>query len=171
MSKKAVIWVLCFTAFAFGGCSVKYSFTGASVPPGAKTFSVQYFQNQAPLSGPTYSQTITDALRDYISSQSRLSLVTNGDLDFQGSVKSFSTAPVAVASANPGQSSLTRLTITIEVTYTDKEDSKKNYTATFTRYADYPSSQTLAGSVQDNLVQQINKQLVQDIFDKAFNNW
>jgi len=158
-------------AFAFSSCSVKYSFTCASVPPSAKTFSVQYFQNQAPLSGPTYSQTITDALRDYVSSQSRLSLVTSGDLDFQGSIKSFSTAPVAVASANPGQSSLTRLTITIEVTYTNKEDSKKGYTATFSRYADFPSSQTLAGSVQDNLVQQIDKQLVQDIFDKAFNNW
>jgi hypothetical protein len=160
-----------FIAFALSGCSVKYSFTGASVPPSAKSFSVQYFQNQAPLSGPTYSQTITDALRDYIASQSRLSLVTNGDLDFQGSIKSYLTAPVSVASANPGQSSLTRLTITIEVTYTNKEDPKKGYTATFSRYADYPSSQTLTGSTQDNLNQQIDKQLVQDIFDKAFNNW
>lgn len=171
MNKKVINKALLLIVLALTGCSVKYSFTGASVPPDAKTFSVQYFQNQAPLSGPTYSQTVTDALRDYIASQSRLTLVTNGDLDFQGSVKSFSTAPVAVASANPGQSSLTRLTIIIEVTYTNKNDPKKGYTATFSRYADYPSGQTLAGSVQDNLVQQIDKQLVQDIFDKAFNNW
>lgn len=170
MNKK-IKWLLLLIAAVLSSCSVKYSFTGASVPPSAKTFSVQYFQNQAPLAGPTYSQAFTDALRDYIASQSHLTLATSGDLDFQGSITGFSTAPVSVASSSPTQSSLTRLTISVEVTYTDKEDSKKNYTATFTRYADYPSGQTLAGSVEDNLVQQINKQLVQDIFDKAFNNW
>jgi hypothetical protein len=153
------------------GCKVSYSFTGASIPIDAKTFSVQYFQNQAPLAGPTFSQTFTDALRDYISSQCHLSLATKGDLDFQGNVTAFTTAPEAVSSANPGQSSLTRLTITVEVTYVDKEDPKKGFTSTFSRYADYPSGQNLTGSVEDNLVQQIDKQLVQDIFDKAFNNW
>lgn len=165
--KSLVLAMLVF----LGGCSVNYSFSGASVPPDAKTFSVQYFQNQAPLSGPTYSQQITDALRDYISSQGHLNLATNGDLDFQGSVTGFSTAPVSVASSSPTQSSLTRLTITVQVTYTDKSDPKKGFSGTFSRYADYPSSETLAGSIEDNLVQQINKQLVQDIFDKAFNNW
>jgi hypothetical protein len=144
---------------------------GASIPTYVKSFSVQYFQNQAPLSGPTYSQTFTDALRDYISSQSHLTLASKGDVDFQGSVTGFSTAPVSVASANQGQSSLTRLTITIEVTYTDKQDAKKGFTASFSRYADYPSGQNLVGSTLDGLVQQIDQQLVQDVFDKAFNNW
>ena len=170
MNNRKIKWFLLVVA-TLNSCSVKYSFTGASVPPSAKTFSVQYFQNQAPLSGPTYSQTFTDALRDYVASQSHLTLTTNGDLSFQGSISGFSTAPVSVASSSPTQSSLTRLTISVEVTYTDKEDTKKGYTATFSRYADYPSAQTLVGSVEDNLVQQIDKQLVQDIFDKAFNNW
>jgi hypothetical protein len=171
LKTKGFIWALFCLTLMLNGCSVKYSFTGASVPASAKTFSVQFFQNQAPLAGPTYSQTFTDALRDYISSQSHLSIVTNGDLDFAGSITGFSTAPVSVASSSPTQSSLTRLTINVEVTYTDKEDPKKGYTATFSRYADYPSSQTLSGSIEDNLVQQIDKQLVQDVFDKAFNNW
>lgn len=171
MNKYNKKWLLFTIPFLIGGCKVNYSFSGASVPPDAKTFSVQYFQNQAPLAGPTFCQQFTDQLRDYISSQCHLTLVTNGDADFQGSVTGFSTAPVSVASANPGQSSLTRLTITVEVTYTYKADPKKGFTATFSRYADYPSSQTLAGSVEDNLVQQIDKQLVQDIFNKAFNNW
>ena len=171
MNNFVVKWLLCALMLIPAGCSVKYTFSGASIPPGAKTFSVQYFKNQAPLSGPTYSQQFTDALRDYISSQSHLNLATDGDLDFQGSVTGFSTAPVSVASANPGQSSLTRLTISVEVTYTDKADPKKGFTATFSRYADYPSGETLSGGVEDNLVQQINKQLTEDIFDKAFNNW
>ncbi|HWY98754.1 MAG TPA: hypothetical protein VNY36_06695, partial [Bacteroidia bacterium] len=64
------------------GCGVGFSFSGASIPPDAKSISVQYFQNQAPLAGPTMSQTFTDALRDYATSQSHLKLVSNGDLDF-----------------------------------------------------------------------------------------
>jgi len=154
----------------FGGCSVGVSFTGASIPADARSVSVQYFQNQAPLAGPSTSQTFTDALRDYLTSQSHLPLVTNGDLDFSGAVTGFTTQAVAATSATTANSSLTRLTITIEVTFSDKNDPKKNFTASFSRYADYVSSQSLA-AVQGDLITQINKQLVQDVFDKAFNNW
>lgn len=151
-------------------CSVGVSLSGASIPPDAKSISVQYFQNSAPLAGPTMSQTFTDALRDYVTAQSHLPLVPNGDLDFAGSITGFSTAASAATSATSGQSSLTRLTITIEVTFSDKNDPKKNFTVSFTRYADYPSTQNLV-SVQGDLITQINQQLVQDVFDKAFNNW
>jgi len=154
----------------FGGCSVGVSFTGASIPADARSVSVQYFQNQAPLAGPSTSQTFTDALRDYLTSQSHLPLVTNGDLDFSGAVTGFTTQAVAATSATTANSSLTRLTITIEVTFSDKNDPKKNFTASFSRYADYVSSQSLT-AVQGDLITQINKQLVQDVFDKAFNNW
>ncbi|HSY75725.1 MAG TPA: LptE family protein [Bacteroidia bacterium] len=160
-----------FFIAVFTSCGVGFSFSGASIPPDAKSISVQYFQNQAPLAGPTMSQTFTDALRDYATSQSHLKLVSNGDLDFAGSITGFTTQPVAVTSGSAGgQSSLTRLTVTIEVTFTDKNDAKKNFTGVFSRYADYPSSQSLA-AVQGDLITQINKQLVQDVFDKAFNNW
>lgn len=159
-----------FTVLVFSGCSVGLSFTGASIPADAKSISVQYFQNQAPLAGPGMTQTFTDALRDYMTSQSHLPLVTNGDLDFAGSITGFSTQAVAATSAATANSSLTRLTVTIEVTFTDKNDSKKNFTSSFSRYADYPSASSLT-AVQSDLITQINKQLVQDVFDKAFNNW
>src|SRR5579864_6857155 len=86
------------------GCRVNYSLSGASIPPSAKTFSVQYFHNQAALTGPTFTQTFTDALRDYMSSQSHLTLVPNGDLDFQGTITGYTTAPISVASSTPNQS-------------------------------------------------------------------
>lgn len=159
-----------FFSVVLCGCHVNYSLSGASIPPYAKSFSVQYFQNQAALAGPTLSQTFTDALRNYITSQSRLTLVTNGDLDFAGSITSYSLAPVAATSQSTGVSTLTRLTIGVDVTYSDKTDPKKNFNASFSRYADYPSSQSLT-AVQNDLIQQIFNQLVQDVYDKAFNNW
>jgi hypothetical protein len=167
MYKKIAFIVLCSLA---SGCYVNYSLSGASIPDYAKTFSVQYFKNQAQLAGPTVAQGFTDALRNYIATHSRLSLTEAGDLDFQGDISGYTIAPVTASSSSPGQSATTRLSITIDVTYTDKKDPKKCFTSSFTRYADFPSSQNIS-AVQNDLITQIDNQLIQDVFDKAFNNW
>ncbi|HTB30570.1 MAG TPA: LptE family protein [Bacteroidia bacterium] len=167
MYKKIIGIVLCTL---LGGCSANYSLSGASIPDYAKTFSVQYFKNTAQLAGPTVAQGFTDALRNYIASHSRLALTTDGDLDFTGAVSGYSIAPVTASSTVPSQSQTTRLTITVDVTYTDKKDAKKSFNASFSRYADFSSSVSIT-TVQDGLITSIDNQLVQDIFDKAFNNW
>jgi len=167
MYKKIAFIVLCTL---LGGCHVNYSLSGASIPDYAKSFSIQYFKNQAQLAPPTISQSFTDALRSYIASHSSLSLASSGDLDFTGNISAYGIAPVTASSAASGQSQTTRLSITIDVTYTDKKDPKKCFNASFTRYADFPSSTSIT-SVQDGLITTIETQLVQDVFDKAFNNW
>ena len=167
MYKKIAAIFLCSL---LSGCHVNYSLSGASIPEYAKTFSVQYFKNQAQLAGPTVPQAFTDALRNYVASHSRLLLTNEGDLDFSGSISNYTIAPVTVSSSAPSQSATTRLSITVDVTYTDKKDAKKSFNASFTRYADFPSSQSIT-AVQNDLITQIDNQLVQDIFDKAFNNW
>jgi Lipopolysaccharide-assembly len=167
MYKKIATIFLCIF---MSSCHVNYSLSGASIPDYAKTFSVQYFKNQAQLAGPTIAQGFTDALRNYIASHSRLSLTQAGDLDFQGDVSGYSIAPVTASSSAPAQSATTRLTITIDVTYTDKKDPKKCFSTSFTRYADFPSSQNIS-AVQNDLITQIDNQLIQDVYDKAFNNW
>jgi hypothetical protein len=167
MNKLIAAIVVCVL---LSGCHVNYSMSGASIPDYAKTFSVQYFKNQAQLASPTVPQVFTDALRNYIASHSRLSLVTAGDLDFDGAISGYTIAPVTASSTSPSQSNVTRLSITVDVTYTDKKDPKKCFNSSFTRYADFPSSQSIT-VVQNDLITSINNQLVQDIFDKAFNNW
>jgi hypothetical protein len=159
-----------FVVALLSSCGVGFSFSGASIPADAKSISVQYFQNHSALASSTTSQVFTDALRDYVTSQSHLPLVQNGDLDFSGAISGYTIQPVAAAAGTVAQSSLTRLTISVDVTFADKNDPKKNFSASFARYADFPSGQNIS-SVQNDLITQINKQLVQDIFDKAFNNW
>jgi len=165
MYKKVIAGIVFCTLL--NSCSVNYSLSGASIPDYAKTFSVQYFKNQASLAGPTLAQGLTDALRNYVASHSGLSLTNTGDLDFQGTISGYNIAPVTASSS---QSTTTRLSITIDITYTDKKDPKKCFNASFTRYADFASSTNIT-TVQDNLITQIDNQLVQDVFDKAFNNW
>ena len=148
---------------------MSYSFSGASIPLEAKTVSVQYFQNNASLAPPTLSQTFTEALRDKLSSQTRLALVNRGgDLAFEGSITSFATTPIAIQSTE--QAAMNRLTITITVKYTCSFDEKKNFEQPFSRFSDYANTKSLA-AVQDELIKLITDDLVQDIFNKTLNDW
>jgi len=69
-----------FFSILFSSCGV-YSFTGASVPAGAKTMSIRYFPNKAKLVEGTLSDVFTNALRDRFTSQTNLQMVDkHGDI-------------------------------------------------------------------------------------------
>jgi len=150
-------------------CKIHYGFSGATIPPEAKTVAVQYFQTTATLAPPTLSQTFTEALKDKMSSQTRLALVSkNGDLNFEGSIIGYATSPIAIQSTDIAASN--RLTISVSVKYSCSFDEKKNFEQTFSRYADYNSSQNLS-AVEEQLIKDINEELTQDIFNRALNDW
>jgi len=58
----------------------------------------------------------------------------------------------------------------IFVKYVDTFDDTKSFETTFSKYADYSSSQNLA-VVQDGLIDAIVEMLVTDVFNKAVINW
>jgi hypothetical protein len=152
-------------------CTLNYSFTGASISPDIKTVSVKFFPNYAPLAQPILSQAFTEALRDIFISQTSLNLVDkNGDLHFEGSITGYQSNPTAIQSGEVAQASLNRLSITVNVIFTNKLDEKQNFETNFTRFADYDASRNLA-DVETALIKEINDQLVQDIFNKAVTNW
>jgi hypothetical protein len=150
------------------GCGV-YSFTGASISPETETISIERFPNNAMTVEPTLSQKFTDALRDKFQRETNLTVLTKGgDLHLEGSITGYRTSPVAIQANETA--AMNRLTISIEVTFTNTIDDSKSYKSSFSRYEDYPSSQNLS-EVQETLIDQINEMLVQDIFDKAVVNW
>lgn len=150
------------------GCGV-YSFTGASIPPEAKTISVSYFVNNAQYVEPTLSQSLTDALRDRFQSQTNLTFIAeDGDLQLEGSITDYSTKPMAIQGNETA--ALNRLSVTIKVKFTNSIDATKDYETSFTRFEDYSSNQDLS-AVKDQLIPLINEALVDDIFNKAVVNW
>ena len=169
MKMKAKIAVLCVAlAFVCHGCGI-YSFSGASIPPEAKTVSVQYFPNQAQLINPTLSNDFTTALRDAMMNQTSLDMVeSGGDLAFEGEITDYRTTPVAITSGQTA--ALNRLTVTVKVRFSNRIDETKDFESNFSRYEDYPSDQDL-NSVQESLTATIIEQLVEDIFNKALVNW
>lgn len=152
----------------FWACSGGYSFTGGDVGD-AKTFSVDFFQNFAPLVNPNLSQLFTEELKDIFVQQTNLKLrPDDGDLHFEGTIVDYSVMPIS-AQANLS-SSQSRLTITVNVIFTNKLDEKKNFQQRFTRFADFSSDQNFA-AVEDALVRQINRELAENILNKAIVNW
>ena len=166
--KELILVVLLL--FLFTGCSVNYSFTGASISPEVKSINIKYFPNNAPLVEPTLSQKLTDGLQDKFTSETNLVLVNEGgDLIMEGAITGYRTTPVAIQGND--QAALNRLTITIEVTYINTFDENMSFENTkFTRYADYSSSRNLV-EVQEALVEEINRMLIEDVFNKAVINW
>lgn len=170
VSRFSVAFLLCFLFLISNSCKINYSFTGASVSPDVKSISIQNFPNNAPLVFPTLSRIITDGLKDYFTTQTSLYLVDrNGDLNIEGSITDYSVQPMAIQGNETA--AMNRLTITISVKFTNRKNEKQNFeNVTFSRFRDYSSSVSLS-SVQDGLVDEISKELVQDVFNKAFVNW
>lgn len=150
------------------GCGV-YSLSGASIPADAKTLSVGYFRNRAPSVQPTLSSVFTDKLKEYLVSQSNLSLVDGfADLQFSGDITGYAINPVSIQSND--QAAMNRLTITVQVRYVNRFDTKANFSQNFSRYRDYDARLSLA-SVEASLIEEIVEELVDDIYQRAFVNW
>ncbi len=159
---------LIFFSLAFSACKTSVSLNGASIPVEAKTISVGFFTNNTSLGAPSLSQRFTEKLRDVVSQQTRLALVkSNGDLQFEGYIADYNVSPIAVSADKAGQN---RMTITVNVKYTNKFEASKNFEQSFTRFQDVASDKNIS-SVEPEMVQEIYRQLTEDIFNKAFNNW
>ena len=80
-------------------CSISMTMSGASIPENLTSFSVQYFNNRAPIINPTLSQNFTEGLKDRISNESRLILRDDmGDVDFSGEITGYDVRPMAIQS-------------------------------------------------------------------------
>jgi len=154
------------------GCKtmkVNYSFSGVNISPDIQTVTVDYFPNRAPVVQAQLSQLFTDALVDKIQSNTSLELVpAGGDVVFSGEIKKYETRPTAITGAETAARN--RLTIGINVVYTNNIEPESSFESTFSRYEDYDSSQNLA-DVEEELIDLILENILEDIFNKAFVNW
>ncbi|NDC42791.1 MAG: hypothetical protein EBZ77_14785 [Chitinophagia bacterium] len=149
------------------GCGL-YSLSGATIE--GKTINIHLLENKAQNVVPSLAATLTDKIRSRILSQTGLSPVNTDDPDYdiQGAVTGYS---VTVAAAqNVQQATKNRLTVTIQITYKNKLNTKANFSQSFTRFSDFDASQNLQ-NVEGALIDDIGTQLADDLFNKAFVNW
>ncbi|MBE6207699.1 MAG: hypothetical protein E7132_03390 [Rikenellaceae bacterium] len=169
MLKRIIAFVAAAVLMTSCGVAIKYSLSGASIPPDAKTFSVAYFPNNATMVSPILSSTLTDALVDIFSRRTRLQQVEEGgDFAFEGEITNYTSTTASVSSDD--YALLNRLTITVKVRFTNALDDTMSFNQTFTAYEDYDSTQLLT-EVEGTLIPEIVDKLVTDIFMAAASNW
>ena len=159
-----------FLLIITSGSNVRYSFTGGSVPAEAKTVSIGFFNATAPLAGPQVSQQFTNDLIAMLLTQTSLDVVDNqGDLQFEGTIVGYRITPAAVQS-DTESAAKSRLTMEVNVKYTNTIEPEKSFEKKFSQFADYPP-ESIFPDVEDGLVQLIDEALVQDIFNASLGSW
>ena len=159
-------------SFILSSCSLpQFSFkSGGSETKeiDAKTVQVDYFQNKSAIGGPFLGASFTESLRDIMQSQTKLDLVdNNGDLQISGNIKNYNITPVNIqAGSETAAQNRLKMIVSID-TYYKNNDSIGLNKSPFSAFVDYSSDNDFS-SIEENLVENLNYQITQDIYDKIF---
>jgi len=164
---KQIFWLTLPFLIFLSGCTI--SLSGVSVPTDVKTFSVTYIENDALIQVPTLSQDITDRLLQKCLNETQLVLNNEKpDIEFSGVITSYK---VTSEAPQPGQNtSLNRLDINVKIEFTDHVNDERSWSSSFSEFANFDPN-TNIDEVQDDLIDQILKIVVDNIYQKAFTNW
>ncbi|MDE6125444.1 MAG: hypothetical protein K2G30_00660 [Muribaculaceae bacterium] len=151
-------------------CRISYKLNGASIDYSVyRTIHVGEFPIRAALVYSPLQQTFENELLDYITRNTRLSTVDGAsDLTMEGEITGYTLTPQAVGA--DAYATQTRLTITVRVKYSDSKKDSNDIDQSFSAYRDFDASQMIT-DVQDELCQQISKELVELIFNATLGNW
>lgn len=167
MEKNSLVGLLLFLVVLMSGCRI-YSLRGGDTS-GAATFSVSYLKPRTPQASQIYTQELTNELKDFISSQSPLDVISdNGDLQFSGFVSSYSVAPASVGQGDIA--ALNKLTVSVKIKYVNTMEPEKSFDKTFTKFATFSSNEDIF-AVEVRLWEDINEQLIQTIYNESLGNW
>jgi hypothetical protein len=163
--KYTVIFIVVVVA---NGCKF-YNFTGTGKID-AETFQVNYFQNTSDLIEPGLDRDFTLALQDLIQNQTNLTIVNSGaDLVYEGEITDYRISPMsATADQRAAQN---RLTIRVNVRFTNKKKEADDFERSFSFYYDYPAQSQLVGATLQAAKTEIFERITQDIFNASLAKW
>ena len=166
--KKIAFIISRLLLFSFQSCGL-YSFTGADTGA-AKTFQVNYFQNNSDIVEPGIDRAFTLQLQDLIQGQTNLSLTNEGgDLIYEGEIIDYYVAPITATAQNTAAQN--RLTIAVNLRYYNTLQPDKDIERRFSFYYDYPANAQLTGATLDTALEEIYSRITQDIFNATLTNW
>ena len=146
-----------------------YSFKDVSIPPEVKTARINYIENRASYVNPQLSPQLTDRLRQKVNNQTRLTLVTTdeADYDIYAEIRNYL---VTTAGISDQQAATNRLQITVHIVFKNRLDEKANFEADISRNFDFNAGQSLQ-QAEAQQSDEILKNLTDEIFNRIFSNW
>lgn len=170
IKKKQLLWAvigLCIiTACSFKG----YKFNGASIDyTQTKTIQIAEFQNRSSYVWGPMASMFNNRLRDQFADHTKLIQVKrNGDLRLDGEITQYSQRNKSISS--DGHSAQTELSMTVNVRFTNTKKHSEDFERQFTATTTYETTQSL-NAVQEELVTQMTRDIVDQIFNATVANW
>ena len=161
---RAYLYIIGVTLMVavMAACSVSYKFNGASIDyTKTKTIQIADFPIRSSYVWGPMGPMFNNELKDKFASNTQLIQVSrNGDLKIEGEITQYSQRNKSVSSEG----------ITVNVRFTNTKNHAEDFEKQFTSAKTYDTTQSLA-AVQEELVTQIIKDLVDQIFNATVANW
>jgi hypothetical protein len=131
--------------------------------------TIDYFDYKALKVNPTLSNDLTEALKDKFKKLTKLEAVEmDGDLELQGEVTGYEVRAAAVTANEVAAQN--RLTVTVNLTFTNRKYPEDDFEKSFSAYSDYDSTHSL-DAVEAALCEEIVEKLVEDMFNASVAQW
>ena len=161
ISALAVIITACSVSYKFNGASIDYSKT--------KTIQIAEFPIRSSYVWGPMGPMFNNQLKDEFASHTKLIQVKrNGDLKIEGEITQYQQRNKSVSSE--GHSTQVELSMTVNVRFTNNVNHNEDFERQFNASQYYDSNLSL-NSVQDELVQQMVKDITEQIFNATVANW
>ncbi|MFD2999112.1 LptE family protein [Pontibacter toksunensis] len=153
------------------GCGI-YSFTGTTISPDIKSISIQNFENLTGEGPANLTLVVTNQFTDYYRRNTNLTVMqSEGDLQLEGQIVSFNYSPAAIQREGQNDiAGLNRLTLSVQVRFTNTVQPDKDFDRTFTISQDFPQDLDIT-QLSTAQIEQLSERLVTDVFNKTVADW
>lgn len=154
----------------FTGCTISYGFTSGSLDYSKyKTISIVDFPNNAQLVNPILAQFFTEALKDKYTRSTKLELKrSGGDMHIEGEIIGYQLQAMAISADS--YASETKLTLTINVRFTDSKNPQQDFETKYTASQMFDSNRMLS-DVEGELTDLLVKEIVDKIYNDTVAKW
>jgi hypothetical protein len=159
---------IAFCVTLISGCGI-YSFRDAVIPENVKTIKIGFVENKARYVNPQLAPLLTDKLMQKIMSQTKLTRTNNDDAHYQIFATITNYDPSQTVGVSAKQASTNRLTVTVHIVLKKTLDNKEQE-FDVTRNFDFSANLTL-NQAEGQLMEDILRNITDDIFNQIFSNW
>jgi hypothetical protein len=165
---KKIATLLVFICVSISGCFV-YKFNDAVIPSNVKTVKIGFIENRARYINPQLSPKLTDKLQSKITGQTKLTRTNNDDADYviSGAITNYDPSQTVGVSAQ--QASTNRLTVSVHIVLRKTLENKVEE-FDVSRSFDFSANLTLQ-QAEGQLLDEVIRNLTDEIFNRIFNNW
>lgn len=163
----SMIVVVLFTSI-LSGCGI-YSFKDAIIPDNVKTVKIGFIENKARYVNPQLAPLLTDKLQQKIIGQTKLTRTNSDDAHYQIYATITNYDPTQTVGVSAQQATTNRLTVTVHVLLKKTLDNKEQE-FDVSRNFDFSANLTLQAA-ESQLMDDILRNITDDIFNQIFSNW